>query len=688
MKRFGEDKMYTLERVGSFGRFVAGASFPIEYIMTTFSSAELSELTFARDIHPEKVDFEILMQRDIDEERVRKEIEPYLNPRMTEAEIRSKAVFFPPLLVAIVPVKGKQMQQYYPDEKGGANQDEGNSLITREWAGLFKINYFANNNPHAYQLSIQNHGETVTRGVDLSPVNLEIRPTKGNDYGARLVVIDGQHRLYALKEVYEKSPEILENLVVPVCLLFSPNSTEYQQSISSQFKVPTVPEVFRHLFVDVNTTMELVGGHFNILLSDDSIGSLICRKFCDQVLRDKGQEGLAVVEWNTKSPKESTIIRRAYSLTSIGVIELALRKSIGEQKSLVKYLLNLAEVESELYPEVSDEMEYPKVDWSQFSLSQKKILEKQVVTYAIPCLEEIFFKSKEFSNAFNIFTNELSSLKKLAESKDAEKLEASQVLNQIIDFIPIKEGKGQDAARTMLRDFQLRISDQRERDVSPMLSYAIFQRAIFDVWASMLDMTRTHGVMPLNVTKGFVVLLDEVLKDHGKFFSVERSYMQHAVFSGSKIKPTEETRKGLANLTLAYLGNSAVAKRVCEPIGISHEALEAFLSKANEEGQNAAGKFIKHYEKQRAKTFIGSYRIDFSITKDDREDLALAEEEKKQHLREVREGKRTNEEVSTSFDKLVDAYVKTDVKLASAELRSHLGYDTDIFGLESDEPDQ
>jgi len=80
LESFGEEQIYNFERIGSFGRFYSGKSFPIEYIMTSFRAAELSELTFARDIRPDKIDFELLMQRDIDEERVRIEMEPYLNP--------------------------------------------------------------------------------------------------------------------------------------------------------------------------------------------------------------------------------------------------------------------------------------------------------------------------------------------------------------------------------------------------------------------------------------------------------------------------------------------------------------------------------------------------------------------------------------------------------------------------------
>jgi len=195
LETFGEEHIYNFERIGSFGRFYSGDSFPIEYIMTTFTVAELQELTFARDIRPDNIDFELLMQRDIDEERVRLEMEPYLNPsreNFTPYEIRSRSVFFPPLLAAIIPTKGKAMEAYYTDEKSdiALNNSNNKEHVTREWAGLFKLTYFSSSSPHAHRIQI-NAGENdndsaMEVGVQCEPVQLEIRVAKGSQYGAKL----------------------------------------------------------------------------------------------------------------------------------------------------------------------------------------------------------------------------------------------------------------------------------------------------------------------------------------------------------------------------------------------------------------------------------------------------------------------------------------------------------------------
>ncbi len=682
LESFGEEQIYNFERIGSFGRFYSGESFPIEYVMTTFSSAELFELTFARDIRPDQIDFELLMQRDIDEERVRLEMEPYLNPRsenLTLAEIRSRSVFFPPLLAAIVPTKGKAMEAYYTDEKCEKNQEH----IIREWAGLFKLTYFPSSNPQAYRLQLTEK-KTAEVGVQCEPVKLEIRLTKSNQYSAKLVVIDGQHRLFTLKQIYEKHPQLVENIRVPVCILFAPNATVQKNKAYAPYRVPTVPEVFRHLFVDVNNTAKQVGGHFNILLSDDTIGSIVCRKFCSHILNDQGPEGLAVIEWNTKTKSESTKITRAYSITSIGIIDLALDNSIGNRKLLLKYILKLDDVTNELYPNGDEEemaIDYPIVKWNKFSLSQKNILEAQIKKYLIPCLELIFFNTHEFNLAFEIFYKELNHIKKLGDSDQQDALDARQVINQILDYMPIGEGKSFESARLVCRNFESTVKKAKDEQVSPMLQYALFQRAIFEAWAQILDIARCCIPDPREVTKGFVKLLNLALADRGQFFYFDQLYMQHTVFNGTQIFVRQETRKILTQLLIAHLANPFNAKQVCSEIGLKGQNAKKLIKKLQEKGEMAAGEFPKSYEMARKKSFKANYRVYLSIDGKERAELAEAEDEQKRHVREVKEGKRTKADVSDRFDVLVDKHVKSDVEIAIKALKSSL-FENDTVILE------
>jgi hypothetical protein len=551
---------------------------------------------------------------------------------------------------------------------------------------LFKLTYFSSTSPHAYRLAIQSsmNDEITELGVQCEPVKLEIRIAKGNQYGAKLVIIDGQHRLFTLQKVYEKYPQLLENLGVPVCILFAPNATVQKNREDAPYRVPTVPEVFRHLFVDVNNTAKQVGGHFNILLSDDSIGSLACRKFCDFMLNNHGSEGLAIIEWNTKTKTDSTKITRSYSITSIGIIDKALEESIGNRKLLVKYVLNLAEVKDQLYPNGDSEetaFDYPIVKWNKFSLSQKNILEEQVTKYLIPCLELIFFSSYEFAMAIKIFYKELKNLKDLAASEQQDALDARQIVNQILDYMPIGKGKSFESIRLIYRNFESTVKKNRDEQISPVIQYALFQRALFEAWAQILDITRSFVLDPREATKGFVKLLDLALDKQGQFFVFDQLYMQHTVFSGTQIIVRQETKKVLTQLLLAHLVNQVNAQQICGEMEVADNDFQKLALKFQEKGRTAISEFSKYYEMARKRTFKVNYRIYLSIDGSERAELTEAEEEQKRHLREVKEGTRAKADVSDRFDVLVDKHVRADVEFATKALTSNLE-ETDIVDLE------
>ena len=681
MKKMSEFKPFNFERIGSFGRFVTGNSFPIEYVMVNFTSSQLNKLTFARDIRPDKIDFDLLIQRDIDEERVRDKIEPYLYQKSTDKEITSRAAFFPPLLAAIVPTDNYKMLEYYPNEKGKIETE----YLIREWSSLFRVKYFKEENESAYKVDTFVDDVLKTVGVDVSTVTLEINLAETSEAGATLIVIDGQHRLFALNELRKKNHKLIENLLMPVCILFPPYSTEKRVSMYTS-KLPTVPEVFRHLFVDVNSTMELVGGHFNILLSDETIPNLSCRRFCKSVLEDQalGEEGLSVIEWNTKKAKDKTYIKREYSLTSIGIIEEALRDNFNTPTA-IKYLLATPTMEPELYPEEGDPADYINpINYNDFTLSQKNTIEKLIDLYVVPCLVQIFFKSAEFKKAYDIYLEQVIELKKIAEDKEnKDSLFARRVLDFVINYIPIPDTKSMDPARAILESFKARVRDKREATVSGLIDKNVFQWSIFIAFSRIFVVLRDQNLLPINATRGIVALLNKALKDKGKFFAIDMEYMQHSVYSGYKIKPLKETRKALANLLIAHLGNQAILDDFCIVVGVEQKNIIPVKKKLSDCAYKAASDFIQYYALERKKFFKLNYKVDFTLDKDQREDLTVAEEEFKYQSKQVREGKLSKDNVSTKFDDLVSDYIGHDVSIASAKLKTSLGYDVDILSTES-----
>lgn len=683
MKSFGKKELYNLHHIGSFGRFYSGKSFPVEFLQTSFSASELLDLKFAREVKQDHIDFDLLMQRDIDEERVKTKMEPYIDPDdVTSSEIKSRAIFFPPLLVAIIPVENGEMLSYYSNETCYPDEDN----FVREWPGLFKLTFFPSDAADAYQFKDQN-GDPVP--VDREPVKLSVKTAKGHRKGAMLVVIDGQHRLHALRQVYEKKPSLIEDLVVPVCVLYGPHCTESMQEQYGDVKVPKVSEVFRHLFVDINTTMELVGGHFNILLSDSNIGQLACRRFCDVVLERYGPKGLALVEWNTKNKKESTIIKKSYPITSIGIIDKALddnfNKRRRQRQPLLKYIAGIENVESE-YDE-DDDVQI-EVEWERFSLSQKAEIEENLKKTLCFELTKIFFESDFYKPIFDVFDSAISEMESLAKEGTDRSVELKRVMNQVLEYVPIQSGNNFEEARNEYVKFENRVEANLENKISPIVRYAIFQRALIQAWVRFLEIQRKASVDLSLATDSFLKLINLAAVNQGSLFAPSHRYMQYSVFSRTKIKPKEDTKDSLANLIMALLGQDEnVEKVIADLDSIGSEEKVELKSDLFEVGQDSASKFIEHYKKSRKADFIASYRVDFdNLDPEERERLGDLQDEYEKHKKQHRNGEIPKERISTKFFEEVEKFVQQDLSESADELKQALGYDVDI--LEDDESDE
>ncbi len=663
---FEDESEYKFKRIGSFGRFSTSSSFPIDFMMTTFDANELDELTLARDVRPDKLDFELLMQRDIDEERVGKQIEPYLIPEKNQQVNMKQIVFFPPILAAVIPVKSNEMQPYYTSDK---TIKDGNRYI-RTVEGLFKLTFVSSSGPNAYPLKLQEPELDDLIYINKTTAQINIRQAKGAGLGVKLVVIDGQHRLRALQLLSQKKPELISDLVLPVCLLIPINSNERFAKESTEGEIPTVHEVFRKLFVDVNKTAQTVGGHFTILLSDSDVGNLMCRSFCSAL----DTKRLAVVEWNTKNSKDSTIIKRDYSITSIGVIDQALDECLNLKKELPKYLLNLKNEDFNSPDELQD------ITWTNFSVEQKKILAQKISDNVTPLLVDIFFNVEEFNKAYLIFSEQIDNFQTKADKNAADSLDYSAAIGLITEYLPTNNN---DALK-LVQTFNNNVKALREENVSPFIGYAVFQRAIIEAWVRLLAYGKKFSLSPKIVTEAFILILNSALKNKGEYFSPKRSYMLHSVFSiTGRIIPSKVTKNALASAIFAQLGNDELAEEIASLFQLKESQKELFLDSIQKDAISSADKFLKHYEKNRRSTFIKTYTVDFEMTAEEKAELSEAEDLYKRHLNEVKEKKRERKNITVEYNKLIMKYVEEDLHRAYNDMREALNYDEEILNYSS-----
>lgn len=685
---FEQEDIYSFKKTGSFGRFSTVNSFPIEFFLTSLKASELNQLTFARDIKPgDRIDFEQLLQRDLDLVRVETEIKPYL--MNNESQVRT--IFFPPLLVAAIPVYKNTMEEYYSDQCVECIQLGKRSGYLRKWEGLFKLTQLADSN---YNIAPSLEDEKCFIGVAREPTQIEINLSNSIERGIKLIVIDGQHRLKALQEVYAENGDSLSEMAVPLCILFSPNST---RSVAKKLEgngngnvIPKVPEIFRQLFVDVNKNAEQVGGHFNILLSEGNMGSLICRSFCSHVLENRGVDGLSQIEWNQKKKKLSTEINRSYYLTSIGVIEKALSETFGKSKFINEYFINFNEIKDMVQPlENDDHLEYPKVSWDKFSLSQKKYILAQIKKNVVPLLDRLFFKSNLFKSAYQCINNEILKLKDKAETDGHGGIAYKPVLENLLEYIPIPETERYREARHNLRIFEEDVRKFKNEKCFYLLNHAIFQRAIFLVWTDILKIGNRVGLSNNFSNEYFFNLIDELESKANDIIDFRKSYCQNFIFTSNRINTTNEVRNGLSYLILAILSDRNTRERLF--ISIKYDVEDKLLNSFNEEIRNISylclNKYMNSYKKNKIKVFKASYIIDNSIDLEFRNLLQEEENKKKREMKDYKDGIISKDQITSKFDDLVDDYVKKDVLLVQNDLRRSLNIEIDVFGLNDISPD-
>src|SRR6476646_588752 len=89
---------YNKMKYGFFGELGAGANAHVRFLQTALTADELDSVTLIENIPgSESWDVQDLFQRDVDKERVTKEILPYLKDK-------SKVKFFNPLTLALLPL--------------------------------------------------------------------------------------------------------------------------------------------------------------------------------------------------------------------------------------------------------------------------------------------------------------------------------------------------------------------------------------------------------------------------------------------------------------------------------------------------------------------------------------------------------------------------------------------------------
>lgn len=223
-------------KLGYYGELGSGENARVRFLQTAVTSGELDKITLIQNIPgSHKWDVRDLFQRDVDGERVTRDILPYLQDP-------HRVKYFNPLTLVLLPLGERQekvLAELKPPKRKTISRN-GARYESYEWPGLF-----------AFEEHCIEPAYSVVRW---------------NDRRAKLVAIDGQHRLSALKR-WKQSPDgpgALADWHIPVVILGM--FLEDPEKPSA-----TMLEIVRKTFVYINSRAEQVNRSRAILLDDESI---------------------------------------------------------------------------------------------------------------------------------------------------------------------------------------------------------------------------------------------------------------------------------------------------------------------------------------------------------------------------------------------------------------------------------
>ena len=665
---------WTLTRVGSYGTFSSAGSLPIEYLQTTFSHSELNKLSLARDVRPDELDFEMLMQRDIDEGRAETDLKGYLNPRgHTPAEMERYSVFFPPLLIACVPCENKIVLRRYPDEAWVADDNR----LVRRWGDLFQLEFYTSGWVQRYDLRSPDSDHTAP--VDLTNVEVKFNLSTGTEYGVKLIAIDGQHRLHALHKLSEHRSGVISDLVVPACILFSTSASKAAEKFHANGgagDLPSVPETFRKVFVDVNSKMERVGAHTNILLNDTNVGSLIVREFCSAVNK-KGLFHLSAVEWNVRSIKDSTRLTRRYSITSIGILEKALKDCFENSDPLMRRLLDIQDVSvDQQLNAAADDPDNTDITWTNFSIAQRRILGTRVRQGIVPLLYRLFFELPPFEEAFRAYTEQLGAWQEMGAANRDDSHDHQLAFDSLTTFQVPKQSS---AAFPIVRAFGRQHDEWRNGHLCPVMGLALFQRSIFLTLRDLLDALPTYPIQPIG--DGLMELLTRAMGSKVGLFSSTRPYALKTIWheSGSIVN-REFTRRQLSRLTLAMCGGIDAATIVAKAVEPDDERVESIVARLRSLGEERASEYWHRFVTDRQNHFARTFLTNLGLDQGEVDSLKQAKAEQDAETEMIRSKELDEDNAQKPFDRAVRQHLREEFILAEEQLREVLQFESLIVG--------
>jgi len=512
------DRVFT----GSFGRYFLKEGVEVNYLLSSLRVRDIEKLQTAADAFSfDDVSFEEMMQRDIDYTRVKEEIVDGYLKRSKDA-----VIFFPPIIVSVVPVGSDDRP--IRTALGRTEENYRNRANTQlgyiQWgATKFELELPVVTRTTGYSIAIA--------GDEVNFVNYAARLRINSDE-VKLVVIDGQHRFVALQQLLATEKEAVERLELPVCFVFSPNAVEGRSESDAV-------RAFRNMFVTINNEAKKVSGHFITLLKDRSISATIIRQLA-QHWKDAADDALTsylqMLEWNERQDNLANQRRRSFSITSVGILNMALTRLLYRPIN-TRAILGLSAIREEL-ESGETYTPYSKIWDEGFEYAQHPAIRKRVNETMVPALSILFQQLTPYREQWNRYQNALNFLNKQVErgirgyAAYRDNVLARFRLTNVLDDQDIKlaEEKFED---------QVEIPEDQET-----FFLNVFQQALIRCWADIHErVAAEENVDHQSSAEAVAGAIDKSCCSNTSLFDRERIFVRYTLFQDGGRPQTSDVAK-------------------------------------------------------------------------------------------------------------------------------------------------
>lgn len=499
MAKYGDDDFdveegpdFNQRITGYYGTFNTEDSYDVNYLLSSLTIKEFKLLDIASEAFKfDQVDFEEMVQRDVDPVRVQEEIiDQYLKVG------KNKALFFPPLIVSVIAFDNadKPLHQF----KEVYDEYEKKSYIKR-WDNYFAI-----------ETRIADEGSNAhikDKSGALIPILPHVSKIHYDDKKVKLIVIDGQHRFYALRELFKIQPELIKDITLPICIVFSPDAITSNGGQDVMINL-------RSMFVTINNKAKEVSGHFLDLLNDHSIASLCVRELANDWKGsdpDSLKSNLQFMEWNQRNKSKSNQVNNQHSITTVSIIADVLRNCVFNNKKESKTfnLLALGSKQEELEKHANSTSIYYITD-SEFDIEQSNTLRELAKLHIIPSLDWLLLKPSVYKHIQDKYFKALD----LLYDNVNKGLEGWVTFRNLLkDF---KQSNKLSPEPAIIAESQFNKEILLDKSID---SYRrnVFQQGYIRVWAQVADiLVADYEIAPLVTAKSVVKAFEKSLFDHSQ----------------------------------------------------------------------------------------------------------------------------------------------------------------------------